>query len=201
MSRSWLSKNSIAFVWVIVLVCCLSVVLISMLRLQEIPFGRRSVGLYQTTKIRKFSEPEKYIGKFGKMMIEMLPEDLAFTVFVPSEEAFERDLRLKGYESLVGERMNDETYAIVSRILGFSAIPRKLNSVSVAYEKEIMYESISGFILSVSKDMDGMLVVNRVRSERVDLRKKEIIVHIMDGVVMDAEFEQSVQPDNIEEDE
>lgn len=198
MNRSWVMKNSIAFVWVILLVCCLSVVLISMLRLQEIPLGRRSTGLYQTTKIRKISETQKFIGKFGEMMIEMLPQDLAFTVFVPSEEAFERDLRLKENESLVeSEKMND-TYAIVSRILGFSAVPRTLASVSVAFE-EIMYESISGFMLSVTKDMDGMLVVNRVRSQRVDLKKKEIVVHIMDGVVMDAEFEQSVQPDNIED--
>lgn len=133
------------------------------------------------------------------MMLEMLPEDLAFTVFVPSEEAFERDLRLRANDSFVGEKMND-TYAVVSRILGFSAVPRSLTSVSMPFEKEVLYDSISGFMLSVSKDVDGMLVVNRVRSQRVDLRKKELIVHVMDGVVMDAEFEQSVQPDN-EEDE
>lgn len=132
------------------------------------------------------------------MMLEMLPEDLAFTVFVPSEEAFERDLRLQANESFVGEKMND-TYAVVSRILGFSAVPRSLISVSMPFEKEVLYDSISGFMLSVSKDVDGMLVVNRVRSQRVDLRKKELIVHVMDGVVMDAEFEQSVQPDNEEE--
>lgn len=201
MNRGWLLKNSIAFVWVLLLFCCLSVVLISMLRLQDLPLGRRTtVGLYHTTKMRKKTpENGKFIGKFGQMMIEMLPEDLGFTVFVPSEEAFERDLRLRANESFVGEKMND-TYAIVSRILGFSAVPRSLTSVSVPFEKEILYESISGFVLSVSKDVHGMLVVNRIRSERVDLRKKEIVVHVMDGVVMDAEFRQSVQPDN-EEDE
>jgi hypothetical protein len=54
--------------------------------------------------------------------------------------------------------------------------------------------------LYISKDLDGMLVVNRIRSEKVDLRRGQIVVHIMDGVIMDAEFEQAVQPDYTEED-
>ncbi|BFG22804.1 hypothetical protein CerSpe_090790 [Prunus speciosa] len=135
------------------------------------------------------------VGKFGKMMLEMLPEDLAFTVFVPSEEAFERDLRLSSNESLVGEKMNDDTYAIMSRVLGFSAMPRRLASVNVPIDKELSYDSISGFVLYISKEEDGALTVNRVRSKRVDLRKKGSVVHIMDGVIMDAEFQQSVQPE------
>jgi len=40
-----------------------------------------------------------------------------------------------------------------------------------------------------------MLVVNRIRSEKVDLRRREIVVHVMDEVLMDGEFEQAVQPD------
>ena len=87
-------KNSIAFVWLVVLVCCLFVVLISVLRLLE-PIGRRVTGLYRTRKFRETSENESSsIGKFGEMMINMLSEDLAFTVFVPSEGALARDLRL-----------------------------------------------------------------------------------------------------------
>ena len=61
-------------------------------------------------------------------------------------------------------------------------------------------DSFSGFKLFVSKDVDGMLVVNRVRSKRMDLRKGEMVVHVMDGVIMEAEFEQSVRPDDDEED-
>jgi hypothetical protein len=49
--------------------------------------------------------------------------------------------------------------------------------------------------LYISKDGDGMLVVNRIRSEKVDLRRREIVVHVMDEVLMDGEFEQAVQPD------
>lgn len=193
-------RNSIGYVSVVVLVCCLFVILISTLRLPQEQLERRPIGLYRTTEIRKGSESENPIGKFGLMMIEMLPEDLAFTVFVPSERAFERDLRLRANESLVGEKMND-SYAVVSRVLGFSAVPRTLVSGDVPFGKAVLYDSISGFVLYISKDVDGMLVVNRVRSQRVDIRRKEIVVHVMDGVVMDAEFEESVRPDNDEEDE
>ena len=88
-------KNSIASVWLVVLVSCLFVVLISVLRLPEVPIGRSATGLYRTRKFRETSENESSsIGKFGEMMINMLSEDLAFTVFVPSEGALARDLRL-----------------------------------------------------------------------------------------------------------
>lgn len=196
MSRVRFLKNSIPFVWVVLLVCCLLVVAFSVLRLPELPLEKNSVRLYPTSKyIQKIVENDKLIGELGEMMIDMLPQDLAFTVFLPSEKALERDLGLLANGSLTAEKMND-TYAIVTRILGFSAIPRKLASVSLPLGKENLYESISGFMLYVLKDVDGMLVVNRVRSKRVDIRMKESIVHIMDGVVMDAEFEKSVQPDN-----
>ncbi|KAB1217769.1 hypothetical protein CJ030_MR3G014821 [Morella rubra] len=145
-----------------------------------------------------FSENEKRIGRFGEMMVDMLPEDLAFTLFVPSQKAFERDLRLRLNDSLVGEKL-DDTYAVVSRILGFSAVPRTLSSVALPYGRQVAYDSISGFTLYISKDRDGMLFVNRIRSERVDLKKGEIVIHIMDGVIMDSEFEQSIPADDSEE--
>lgn len=198
MRRGHFSKNSIAFVCIVVSVCCLFVVFISMFRLPEVPVGSRAVGLYRTAKRGRVSENKKFIGRFGGMMIEMLPEDLAFTIFVPSQKAFDRDLRLRVNDSLVGEKLND-TYAIVSRVMGFSAVPRTLSSVMVPVGGEVSYDSISGFPLYITKDIDGMLVVNRIRSERVDIRKGEIVVHVMDGVIMDAEFEQSVQPDYSEE--
>ncbi|EXB58172.1 hypothetical protein L484_026374 [Morus notabilis] len=203
MKRDRFMRNSISFVWLVVLVGCLFVILISTLRLPQVQLESMPIGLYRTTNIRQALENENAIGKFGQMMIEMLPEDLAFTVFVPSERAFKRDLRLWVNESLVGEKkggkMNDDSYAIVSRVLGFSAVPRTLVSDDVPFGKEVLYDSISGFVLYISKDVDGMLVVNRVRSQRVDIKKKEIIVHVMDGVAMDAEFEESVQPDNDDE--
>ncbi|XP_012087840.1 uncharacterized protein LOC105646572 isoform X2 [Jatropha curcas] len=182
----------------VVSVCCLIVIMISVLRLPEISVGNKLMGSYRTIKSRKVSKDEG-IGRFGEMMIEMLPEDLAFTVFIPSERAFERDLKLRVNDSLVADKRND-TYAIVSRILGFSAIPRTLSAAMVSSNKDVSYDSISGFTLYITKDVDGMLIVNRIRSERVDIRRREIIVHIMDGVIMDAEFEQSVQPDYAEED-
>ncbi|GAV56784.1 Fasciclin domain-containing protein [Cephalotus follicularis] len=193
MLRILFLKNPIAFVLLVVSLCCLLVMFVTMLRLPEVSLGNKAAGYYRTPKNR-LDFYHDGLGKFGDMMIEMLPEDLAFTVFVPSEKAFERDLRLRVSDSLVGEKMND-TYAVVSRVLGFSAVPRTLSSATIPVGEAVSYDSISGFALYISKDVDGMLVVNRIRSDKVDIKKRKIVVHVMDGVIMDAEFEQSVQPE------
>ncbi|KAM7280774.1 hypothetical protein ACFE04_007908 [Oxalis oulophora] len=139
------------------------------------------------------------LGKFGDMIIDMLPNDLVFTVFVPSQQAFARDLRLFVNDSFSDEKVND-TNAIVSRILGFSAVPRGISPDCLRVGEEVSYDSLSGLVLYIVKDIDGMLVVNnKIRSKKVDLRKGEIVVHVMDGVIMDPEFEQSVLPDDSED--
>ncbi|KAL1544828.1 hypothetical protein AAHA92_21631 [Salvia divinorum] len=140
-----------------------------------------------STKTSEISERAS-IGEFGETMIKLVPEDLAFTLFLPSEEAIRRDLRLK--------RNDSDSYAVLTRVLGFSSVPRWISSDNLERGKQISYDSISGLSLCVSKDLDGNLVVNGVVSEEVDLRFGEIIVHVMDGVVMDAEFEQSVRHDD-----
>lgn len=168
-------KNLIAFVGVVISVCCLLVIMVSVLQLPEVSLRNKVTGPNRTIRIRKVSKDEE-IGRFGEMMIEMLPEDLAFTVFVPSEKAFQRDLRLRLNDSLVAEKRND-TYAVVSRILGFSAVPQTLSSATVSSSKEVFYDSLSGFTLYISKDLDGMLVVNRIRSEKVDLRRGQIVAN------------------------
>ncbi|KAK2983237.1 hypothetical protein RJ640_023357 [Escallonia rubra] len=195
MRRSCFLRNSIAIVCVIVSLSCLLVLSISVFRLPEVSTRNNIMG--SSNKSRKVREIESF-GKFGEMMVEMLPEDLAFTIFIPSEKAFERDLRFREDESLVGEKVND-TYAVLTRLLGFSAVPRMIHSGSIPNGKEISYDSLSGYSLFMSRDLDGMVVVNGVRSEVVDRRKGKIVVHIMDGVIMEADFEQSVRPDYDEE--
>ncbi|KAF1863772.1 hypothetical protein Lal_00030875 [Lupinus albus] len=180
-------------------VCTLLIVIVTVLKLPEASTKNSEMGFYPITKSRKVPLQDVKLCKFGEMMVDLLPQDLAFTVFVPSEEAFNRDLRLRVSDSLKPENFND-TYAIMTRILGFSAIPRALSSVNVRSGEVVSYDSISGFPLYISKDIDGMLVVNRIRSEIVDVRKNEIVIHVMDGVIMDADFEQSVLPDDSEED-
>ncbi|XP_043719057.1 uncharacterized protein LOC122666978 [Telopea speciosissima] len=186
-------KSSIAFVFVVVSVSCLLVVAVSVLRLPEVSLGSNALGSHRTLRLRKVSGVRS-LGELGEMMVKMLPDDLAFTIFLPSEKAFERDVKLSSFNSLREQNVND-TYATLSRILGFSTVPRSLPSVAIPMGKEISLESIAGFGLYISRDSKGKLVVNRVSSEQVDLRKGEIVVHIMNGVIMDAEFEQSVQPD------
>ncbi|KAI4299443.1 hypothetical protein L6164_032904 [Bauhinia variegata] len=199
MRRELVLKNPITLVSMLVSVSCLLIVILTIFKLPEVSSRKGEMGFYPTVKSRKFSQNVMNLGKFGEMMVEMLPQDLAFTVFVPSEEAFNRDLHLWVNNSLVPEKFND-TYAIISRILGFSAVPRTISSVNVPFGDHVSYDSLSGFPLYISKDIDGMLVANRIRSKIVDVRKMEILIHVMDGVIMDADFEESVQPDDTEED-
>lgn len=185
-------KHSLALVTILVTVCCIFIVIVTFFKLPEVQNkSNQKMGFYPITRSRKVSVQDLNLGKFGEMMIEMLPQDLAFTVFVPSEEAFKRDLHLSVDDSLKQDKFND-TYAIVSRVLGFSAVPLTVWSVDLRFGEVVNYESLSGFSLYVSKDVDGMVVVNRIRSEIVDVRKKGIVVHVLDGVIMDADFEQSV---------
>lgn len=58
-----------------------------------------------------------------------------------------------------------------------------------------------GFNLYMLDDLDGMLVVNRVISELTDLKFGNVLVQVMNRVIMDPEFEESVQPNDDEGDE
>ncbi|KAI3809122.1 hypothetical protein L1987_25091 [Smallanthus sonchifolius] len=131
--------------------------LIFLLRLQEVSYSNGSMTPFKLKKISKIPENNDRIGKFGEMMIEMLPQDLSFTIFVPSEFAFERDLRLRIDNSLAGEKEND-TYAIRTTCIELCGCP-----------------------------MGNYL------------RKGEMVIHVMDGVIMEAEFEQSVRSDDGDE--
>ena len=136
------------------------------------------------------------LSKLGEMMISMLPVDLPFTVFIPSERALQRVLQLNSVESLLDQKVN-ETFAILSRVMGFSTVPWRLTSREmVTWTKEVLLDSVSGFRLHAHGDSDGSLRVNNVSAESLDLTIGEITVHIMNGVLMDAEFEQSFSPDD-----
>lgn len=181
-----------------VVLLCLCVLLCLLLllcsNLPEVSVDGHVKGTYRKF-MRKSQSSEVELGELGKLMVAMLPDDLAFTMFVPSDEAFERVLSLRANDSLVADRMND-TFAILSRVMGFSSVPRHLPAQVVPLRKEISFDSVSGYRLYAWKASDGTLFVNDVRSERVNMRTGETIVHIMNGVIMDAEFEQSFHVDD-----
>ncbi|KAE8771541.1 hypothetical protein D1007_56581 [Hordeum vulgare] len=128
------------------------------------------------------------------------PEGPRFhTAFVPSPESFRRVLRLRHNDSAAGLKPSDDTYAVVSRVLGFSAVPRRLRSEDVAPRgtaRLLGLDSVSGLKVRPWRDVDGALVVNGVRSECVDIVRDETVVHVMAGVLMDAEFERSLSLQN-----
>ncbi|PIM99088.1 hypothetical protein CDL12_28419 [Handroanthus impetiginosus] len=184
-------KNPVKIVCIIVTVSFIIIQIISALQLRNI-----SPPTISSSKLR-FPKPNistgAKIGEFGETVIKMLPEDLVFTLFLPSAEAFRRDLRLN--------RDDSNFEAILTRVLGFSTVPRWISSVDLEYGKEKIYDSISGLKLYILKDLNKMVVVNGVVSQQVDLKMGNVLVHVMDGVVMDSEFEQSVQPEEDGEEE
>lgn len=57
-------------------------------------------------------------------MVSVLPKNLAFTISVPSPESF--------HASSCYRKAEDATYAVISRMLGFSTVPRRLRATDVA---------------------------------------------------------------------
>lgn len=181
----------------LIIIPCLCLLILLSLSLPEIAPEEKSInGLYRKvmagTGRKRAVSSEVSLGMLGEMMVSMLPSDLAFTVFVPSEAALESILKLRTSESLTKEKINN-TYALLSRVMAFSAVPQHLPSASLPFNGEISFDSVSGFRLHVWRSLDKTLLVNNVSSERVDLSKDEIIVHVISGVLMDAEFEQSLE--------
>ncbi|OEL17251.1 hypothetical protein BAE44_0021726 [Dichanthelium oligosanthes] len=127
------------------------------------------------------------LGELGDGMVSMLPEDLPFTVFVPSRDSFGRVLGLQRSNASAGAEGDNNTYAVLSRVLGFSAVPRRLLAADVP--PRLPLDSVSGLRIHASRDERGELVVNGLRSECVDAVRGETMVHVIAGVLMDAEFE------------
>ncbi|CAL4930028.1 unnamed protein product [Urochloa decumbens] len=147
------------------------------------------------------------LGELGDAMVAMLPRDLPFTVFVPSPGSFRRVLKMQGRPTngsaaaADAEGGGDSTDAVLSRVLGFSAVPRRLLAPDVPSRgaaTRLVLDSVSGLRIHVSRDGDarGALVVNGVRSECVDVVRGETVVHVVAGVLMDAEFERSFAVDS-----
>jgi hypothetical protein len=126
----------------------------------------------------------------------MLPKDLPFTVFVPSPGTFRRVLGLQQGRnaSAATEGANDDnTYVVLSRVLGFSAVPGRLLAADAPPHgaARLVLDSVSGMRIHTYRDARGALVINGVRSECVDVVRGETVAHVIAGVLMDAEFERS----------
>lgn len=202
MRKGGFLRNPMIFMLAIISFCCMFVLFVAVQKLPDVRDRSSAVISVGKNMISSTSEDVQGTGKFCEMLIDMLPKDLAFTIFCPSEKAFERDLRLHWNESLVGENKEEEdTYAILTRILGFSTVPRSIFKDDLLSGKEVNYDSLSGYVLYVWKDLDGRFVVNRVKSEVMDLKKGKIVVHLMDGVIMAPDFEQAMKPDDDDDQE
>ncbi|KAF8101998.1 hypothetical protein N665_0201s0290 [Sinapis alba] len=196
MRRLIIKKNPVFFLFLLITTSSLTILIFSLLRLPESP-------PIITRELR--TDLSEELGFFGNMMIEMLPEDLVFTAFVPSEKAFNRDLGMTN-NTRKTEDEDDEgenKYAVVSRILGFAVVPYKVEGVDIGKDETASYESLSGFTLKIwrKRNGGGGLVVNGVETDKMGLKRGKITVHVMDGVIMDSDFAQSVASSSTSQDE
>jgi hypothetical protein len=128
-------------------------------------------------------------------MASVLPKDLTFTVFVLSPRTFRRVLGLQqGHNaSAAAEGDNDDNnYTVLSRVLGFSTVPRRLLAADASPRgaMRLALDSVSGLRIHTYRHARGALVVSGVRSECVDVVRGETDT-CHRGVLMDAEFERS----------
>lgn len=146
---------------------------------------------------------EPALGRYGELMLTFLRPDLPFTVFIPSPSSFEsmlvtinRRFNTSGTFSPNSTISEEESnYAVISRVFGFSAVPRRILSGMVPCKGEMGIESVSGFRLNVARlPPKGALVVNNLACSTVDIMRESIVIHLVDGVLMDSDFEQSVVP-------
>ncbi|XP_010516171.1 PREDICTED: uncharacterized protein LOC104791874 [Camelina sativa] len=195
MKKPYFLKNPVFFLLLLITLSSLTILIFSFLKLPETPLAAGN----HLRELRYELTDE--VGYFGKMMIEMLPEDLVFTAFVPSDRAFRRDLGLKSNNSRQIKSLADDddedgdnTYAVVSRIMGFAVVPYKVEEADIRNGETASYESLSGFTLKIwRKRNSGGLVVNGIETEKMGFVKRgKIIAHIMNGVVMDSDFAQSL---------
>lgn len=153
---------------------------------------------------RSFPKYSKYrsVGVFGDAMVAMLGStDDPFTIFVPSHAAFlnaswsmfRKDVELGHLLS----DANSAAYAVMSHLLSFSAVPRPILSKHIPYGKEVVYETLSGFVLSMTRVRGRGLLVNNITCAETDLRRGRLVIHVLNGVVMDSEFELSMVQDTV----
>ena len=88
--------------------------------------------------------------------------------------------------------LNENTYVVLSHLLSFSPVPKPIFSKHVPFCEEAVHGSLSGFLLSLSRVPGRGLLVNNLTCKATDLRRGSFVIHIVDGVLMDFEFEQSM---------
>jgi hypothetical protein len=154
------------------------------------------------------------LGPFGDLMLSFLPPDLAFTIFIPTPAAFGSLMEAIGGDEPSGNASDRDPggglrsnasyslqegkrdHALISRIFGFSAAPiRMVSSMIPSAGTMVEIESLSGFRLNLVRALpEGTLLVNNLVCSTVDISRGPTVIHLVEGVLMESEFERSVMP-------
>ncbi len=157
-----------------------------------------------SSRLSKETAPDGrlHLGLFGEAMVAMLGStDLPFTIFVPSKATFQKffkifpelsDEQAEKSSLLISADNNSDVYAALSRVFSFSAIPKPIFSHDLSEEQEIEAEALSGYKLYLSRVPGKGFLVNNLVCEFTDLRRGRVVMHVVNGVLLDPAFRRSM---------
>ncbi|CAI5975757.1 unnamed protein product, partial [Closterium sp. NIES-64] len=134
---------------------------------------------------------------FSGAMAGMLSSDEPFTLFAPSDD-FLLDISSVFHKYPRTKEMIDP---MLSRLVGYSAVPRRIPAADIPLGAFERLESITGFIINVGRDpRTGRIFANGVPSKQVDILEGQLVVHLIDGMLGPLDFVESVRsmdPDDV----
>lgn len=157
-----------------------------------------------SSRLSKETAPDGslHLGLFGETMVAMLGStDLPFTIFVPSKATFQKFFRIfpelsdeqaEKSSLVISADNNSDVYAALSRVFSFSAIPKPIFSHDLSEEQEIEAEALSGYKLYLSRVPGKGVLVNNLVCEFTDLRRGRVVMHVVNGVLLDPAFRRSM---------
>ncbi|CAI5526056.1 unnamed protein product [Closterium sp. Naga37s-1] len=134
---------------------------------------------------------------FSGAMAGMLSTDEPFTLFAPSDD-FLLDISSVFHKYPRTKELIDP---MLSRLVGYSAVPRRIPAADIPLGAFERLESITGFIINVGRDpRTGRIFANGVPSKQVDILEGQLVVHLIDGMLGPLDFVESVRsmdPDDV----
>ena len=159
---------------------------------------------------KKKKTDQENLGLFGEHMLSFLPLDLPFTVFIPTPSSFQslmdaigdsKPLDKTSQSTVLGNKSyslqdGNRNHALISRIFGFSSSPVRIESSMIPPDGIILeIETLSGFRLNLVRiPPEGTILVNNLVCTTMDISRGSIVIHLVEGVLMESEFERSVMP-------
>ena len=110
-------------------------------------------------------------------MTDILHEAGPFTLFAPSDDAFEK-LPLGMLENII------DSPELLREVLHYHIVPGRLTTEMIQDEQTVIVKSLQGEPIVIDLTVFGRTYVNEARIIRADLIADNGVVHVIDTVIM-----------------